>query len=544
MKRITAREEASQRPTVVLGIMGPTLDRGRGPKRWSRWRPTVGLVAQPDLIVDRLELVVQPDFRELADTVVSDIHSLSPETEVREHPLDFADPWDFEAVYGALAELAESLEWNPDEADHLVHITTGSHVAQICLFLLTETRILPGRLLQTHPGPPERRPHGGHTLIDLDLSRYDRIAQRFDRARREATGILKDGIETRNAGFNALMEEVEQVALHSRAPMLLTGPTGAGKTRLARRIYDLKKARRQVKGAFVELNCATLRGDGAMSALFGHVRGAFTGAGRDRPGLLRRGDQGVVFLDEIGELGLDEQAMLLRALEERRFLPVGADEEVESDFQLIAGTNRDLHDEVRAGRFREDLLARIDTWTVRLPGLAERREDIAPNLAHELARFSREQGRRVTMNAEALDRFLAFAHAPEALWSRNFRDLAAAVTRMGTLAPGGRITEAVVERETRRLQGAWRAGGRADPDEALAEEVLGPEGASELDRFDLVQLAEVVRVCRRSTSMAAAGRALFARSRERKASRNDSDRLRKYLGRFGLDFGAVQEEGG
>jgi transcriptional regulatory protein RtcR len=98
-------------------------------------------------------------------------------------------------------------------------------------------------------------------------------------------------------------------------------------TRLARRIFELKRRREQLSGAFVEINCATLRGDHAMSTLFGHVKGAFTGAASNRPGLLMTADQGLLFLDEIGELGLDEQAMLLRAIEERRFLPVGADRE-------------------------------------------------------------------------------------------------------------------------------------------------------------------------------------------------------------------------
>src|SRR5262249_21144841 len=116
------------------------------------------------------------------------------------------------------------------------------------------------------------------------------------------------------------------------------GPTGAGKSQLARRIYELKVARHQIAGAFVDVNCATLRGDAAMSTLFGHRKGAFTGAVQDRPGLLRAADGGLLFLDEIGELGLDEQAMLLRAVEEKRFLPVGADKEVASDFRLIAGT--------------------------------------------------------------------------------------------------------------------------------------------------------------------------------------------------------------
>ena len=120
-----------------------------------------------------------------------------------------------------------------------------------------------------------------------------------------------------------LIETVERVAIRSAEPLLLTGPTGAGKSQLARRIFELKKLNNQLKGNFVEVNCATLRGDQAMSTLFGHKKGAFTGAVADRPGLLKSADGGVLFLDEVGELGQDEQAMLLRAVEEKRFLPLG-----------------------------------------------------------------------------------------------------------------------------------------------------------------------------------------------------------------------------
>jgi len=113
-----------------------------------------------------------------------------------------------------------------------------------------------------------------------------------------------------------------------------------------------------------------------MSALFGHVKGAFTGAINPRPGLLRAADGGILFLDEIGELGPDEQAMLLRALEDKVFLPMGSDREVKSDFQLVAGTNRDLFALVREGKFRDDLLARINLWAFQMPGLRDRIEDI------------------------------------------------------------------------------------------------------------------------------------------------------------------------
>jgi transcriptional regulatory protein RtcR len=273
-----------------------------------------------------------------------------------------------------------------------------------------------------------------------------------------------------------------------------------------------------------------------MSTLFGHVKGAFTGALKDRPGLLRAADRGLLFLDEIGELGLDEQAMLLRAIEERSFLPLGADEPSSSEFQLICGTNRDLGRAVREGRFREDLLARINLWAFHLPGLRERREDLEPNLEYELDRWAEVSGQRVTFNREARNAFLAFATSPVATWQGNFRDFNAALMRMATLAEGGRIGVAGVREEIARLQSAWSTGGGAreggeDLQTLLPEMDLGP-----LDRFDEVQLTEVVRVCRRSGSLSDAGRQLFSVSRAKKQSSNDADRLRKYLGRFGLSW--------
>ena len=288
------------------------------------------------------------------------------------------------------------------------------------------------------------------------------------------------------------------------------------------------------------MNCATVRGDGAMSALFGHEKGAFTGAAERRSGLLRAADGGVLFLDEIGELGPDEQAMLLRALEEKRFLPLGSDREVRSEFQLLAGTNRDLQEDVAAGRFREDLFARINLWTFRLPPLRERREDIPPNLDYELDRFAERSGATVRFNREARERFLAFAMSGEATWDANFRDLSAAVTRMATLASGGRITVNDVDPEIERLKAQWRRpGARVAPDSADGlVGILGP-GASGIDRFDLAQLREVIRVSRESRSLSEAGRTLFAASRARKSNPNDADRLRKYLARFGLTWAQI-----
>jgi transcriptional regulatory protein RtcR len=533
----------AKKRTVILGLLGPTLDRGKGSERWEHWRPTVSLCQHDDLLVDRFELLHERQFAALSQTICQDIAAVSPETEVRPHLIQFTDAWDFESVYGALLDFARGYAFKPDEEEYLVHITTGSHVAQICLFLLTESRYLPAKLVQTAPRGQHRGAAGSYAIVDLDLSKYDRLASRFNAELRESTSFLKGGIETRSVQFNRLIEQIEQVATASKAPILLTGPTGAGKSQLARRIFELKKHRRKLEGKFIEVNCATIRGDGAMSALFGHTKGAFTGAVQDRPGLLRAADGGLLFLDEVAELGTDEQAMLLRALEEKRFLPVGSDKEAGSDFQLIAGTNKDLQAAVAQGRFREDLLARINLWTFQLPALRDRREDIEPNLDFELDQFAQLNGTKVTFNKEARERFVSFATGADAVWNGNFRDLNAAVTRMATFAAGGRITAEIVDHEITRLRSSWSKPA-VEPYGTVLEALLSETERAALDPFDQVQLAEVVRVCRASRNLSEAGRHLFVVSRTKRGTTNDADRLRKYLARFGLDWSRLVGDSG
>lgn len=529
---------------VVIGILGVKLDGGTAPARWEIWRPTVSIFQHEEQLFDRLELLTEPQFHILRDRVSADVRLVSPETSVNTHQLDFGkDPWDLARVYGALHDWARAYPFDPEREEYYVHITTGTHIAQICLFLLVEAGFIPGKLLQTSPPPGHLRKNvpGRYAFIDLDLSKYDGLSTRFSKDQETTTDFLKSGIATRNAGFNRLIDRIEQVSLRSQAPILLTGPTGAGKSHLARRIFDLRK-QRGLRGSFVEVNCATLTGDTAASALFGHVRGSFTGAQKDRPGLLREADGGLLFLDEIGELGLDEQAMLLRALEDKTFLPVGADRPVKSDFQLIAGTNRDLREAVANGRFREDLLARIHLWTFSLPALAQRREDIAPNLDFELERVSGSLGKQTSFNKEARQAFLKFAESAETPWSGNFRDLNAAVTRMATLAPRGRIRVEEVDEEIGRLRDSWvRPGEKAAPAEVDLEVLLGSEAFADIDPFDQVQLCHVVTVCRRAKSISEAGRELFAVSRMKRAVANDADRLKKYLARFGVDFAKCRE---
>lgn len=228
---------------VVIGVLGTTLDkRGKRENRWTKWRPTVGLCQQPDFPVDRLELLYQSRNEGMAQQVAEDIAVVSPATRVTLQAVELRDPWNLEEVYSAFLDFASRYPFDTENEEYFVHITTGTHVVQICWFLLTEARYLPAKLLQTAPGEKADRPapQGIYSVIDLDLSRYATLTSRFQHEQERSVSFLKSGIETRNATFNALIDQIERVALRSTAPMLLTGPTGAGKSFLAQRIYQLR----------------------------------------------------------------------------------------------------------------------------------------------------------------------------------------------------------------------------------------------------------------------------------------------------------------
>ena len=524
---------------VLIGLLGPTLDTGYNASRWERWRPSISTCQHEDFLIDRFELLHQSKFSSLANIISDDIKQVSPETEVTTQLIELNDPWDFEEVYGCLHNFSRNYNFKDDE-EYYIHITTGTHVAQICLFLLTESRHLPGRILQS--SPPRGRVKdttGSYSIIDLDLSRYDKLANRFKEELQESHNILKSGISTKDKRFNKLIERIETISIRSNAPILLTGPTGAGKSQLAKQIYGLRSQRHQIKGKFIEVNCATLRGDTAMSTLFGHKKGAFTGAQADRAGLLCEADKGILFLDEIGELGLDEQAMLLRALEEKTFLPMGSDQTARSDFELICGTNRDLTQLTAEGMFRDDLLARINIWTFELPGLKDRKDDIEPNIDYELTKFSSVSGNIMRFTAEGKDRFLKFSKSPEATWKGNFRDLNAAILRMSTLADAGRITEELVSEEIQRLRHSWATGENRESSNILRE-ILTDDQLKQIDPFDKPQLENTLKICQQTNSLSEAGRVLFSVSRELKKTPNDADRLRKYLAKFGITWQMIK----
>jgi transcriptional regulator with GAF, ATPase, and Fis domain len=222
-------------------------------------------------------------------------------------------------------------------------------------------------------------------LIDAEAER-----QREDRRIEEQMFGL--GVVGRGPGITSVFRWVLRVSPLSDLAVLIVGETGTGKELVARAIHGLDPRRHD--RPFVPVNCGAISSGVAESELFGHRRGAFTGAGHDRTGLVRAARGGVLFLDEIGDLDLNLQGKLLRVLQERRVLPLGEDREVAVDVRIIAATNRDLEDMVRTRSFRTDLFHRLNVLSVRIPALRERPEDVEALVQHFIAGGADAAGER------------------------------------------------------------------------------------------------------------------------------------------------------
>lgn len=223
-----------------------------------------------------------------------------------------------------------------------------------------------------------------------------------------------------------------QKAAAQQAPVLITGETGVGKEVIAAAIHRWSA---RAAASFVPVNCGALPHDLLESELFGHRRGAFTGAVTDRAGLFDVASSGTLFLDELGELPLPSQVKLLRAMETGEYRPVGQSGLRRTDARIVAATNRDLEVEVRQGRFRQDLFYRMNVLAIRVPPLRERRADITLLLAHFLAR---SKAAHVQIAPEAMARLLDYP------WPGNVRELRNVVERLLMLADGGRVSEMLV----------------------------------------------------------------------------------------------------
>ncbi len=533
---------------VGVTLLGPERDAvpgKEGADRWSVFRPSVAFGLQQDVPFDRVVVVHQPRDKDLCDRVVEDIraelgaHHSRRIVEPLKYPI--RDFYEFDHCFAALKRLLEDLAAPRDSepVDVYANVNTGSHGTMLAMYLLAFGRVLrsPLNLVQVSPAPrrgeesdaKNRNGRGASArVVDLSFRSYERVREEFQRRHEEVIEELSV-IEVRDPAFRPQLEELMFVGAHTDDPIVLLGPSGAGKSRLAGKIHQAWAQKRRERGlktsAFHQYNCAGLPEHLAESELFGHTRGAFTGATSDRKGLLEAANNGTLFLDEVADLSPSAQGKLLVALETKAFNRVGTsgvEHQCRSDFRLIAATNRDLAKEVAEGRFRADLYARIRCWEYVLPGLKQLRKDFPDYLDTQLEEWCRsetEAGRlsNVRFAPDARKRYLAFAQSDEAPWTGNYRDLQQSVRRMATLARRegfvGTIEVADVERELAELKRRWeRPTSGSDPDaalEALVRLARGVEG--NLCLLDRVHWLLSDWALRRAKSQAEAGRLLYAR---------------------------------
>ena len=262
------------------------------------------------------------------------------------------------------------------------------------------------------------------------------LRQRRLEAENRALRARVDRHETMVGESYAMRQLREQVAMAAptNGRVLIYGENGTGKELVARTIHALSRRR---AAAFVEINCAAIPEELIESELFGHVRGAFTGAVADRRGKFEAAAGGTIFLDEIGDMSLKTQAKVLRVLQEQTMEPVGGTNRIKVDARVLAATNKDLPAEIRAGRFREDLYFRLNVIPIFVPPLRERQEDIPLLADHFMAEFAREYGRRVK-GFEPGAR-VALQQYP---WPGNVRELRNVIERLMIMAPGDAISAA------------------------------------------------------------------------------------------------------
>jgi len=332
------------------------------------------------------------------------------------------DPSDYAALFAALGPLAAELE-RGERANVDVLLSSGTPQAQTLWVILVAAKLLRARMLQVIPAAFVPSPHPRAIReVSLDIEGFPEI-----RVLREEVTRLRAEVRARSSklvagsdAMRALLARVVRVA-QSELPVLVLGETGAGKELVARAVHD---ASARAGGPFIAENCGAIADGVLASELFGHEAAAFTGAAARHRGLFEQASGGTIFLDEVGELPAQVQAMLLRVLQERTVRRVGGEEAVPVDVRVVAATHRDLEQMVQSGRFREDLYYRLRGATLGVPPLRDRISDLPAMIEAFLREATiRGRARKLPVTPEAMRLLAAYA------WPGNVRELRSEVHR-------------------------------------------------------------------------------------------------------------------
>ncbi|MGT2430376.1 sigma-54 interaction domain-containing protein [Cupriavidus basilensis] len=352
------------------------------------------------------------------------------------HEVELASPINYAEIYEKVSFELKQARLPRSGVELTFHLSPGTPAMAAIWIMLAKTRF-PARLIQT-----SKQRGLEHVDFSFDLAsdflpeylkRSDARIERLADAREPVPGFEK--IIHADGALATQIDRARRIAAFD-VPVLVLGETGTGKELFAEAIHA---SSRRARKPFLAVNCGAISRELVNSELFGHKKGAFTGANFDRSGHFREADGGTLFLDEIGDLPPDAQVRLLRALQEKEITPLGESRPVKVDVRIIAATHRDLQAEVTAGRFREDLFHRLAVGVLRLPSLRERGDDVAVLIDHFLAEINADGG----LSPEALHKEFA-PHARDVLlshtWPGNVRELYHTIVRAAIWSPGRVIT--------------------------------------------------------------------------------------------------------
>jgi two-component system response regulator AtoC len=298
---------------------------------------------------------------------------------------------------------------------------------------------------------------------------------------------MTDGLNLCNSSKMQPIRDLVSKVAGTNTTVLVRGESGVGKEVVARAIH---KASPRAGKQFLKVNCAALPGELLESELFGHEKGAFTGAYRQKPGKFEAAHQGTLLLDEIGEMPLRLQAKLLHVLQDGEFSRVGGEKIIDTDVRLIAATNRDLEASMRAHQFREDLYYRLNVIEIRIPPLRERRDEIAPLVDFFLKKFNVQYGRAVDIPPETMRAFVEYH------WPGNIRELENAVKRVVVLGTARPVHVEIVGNLSRGVRPAGMAGPvltpAANPDAPISLKDIARQAAREAERVAIKEVLDRV----------------------------------------------------
>lgn len=351
-------------------------------------------------------------------------------------------------------------------------------------------------------------------------------------------GFLRQGVGTQHPTYATELDKLERVIHTFRdAKILITGPTGAGKSELARLIIAYLQALHNDMndGNCITQNIAAIASNLIESELFGHEKGAFTDANKRHIGIFERANNGILFLDEIGELPLHLQAKLLTVLDGNPFPRVGGKDPINSRFLLLCGTNKDLRKECAEGKFRKDLYERLNTWHIEVPAIKDRPDDFERALQRELGEWKTAHNNIEIMPSQSARKtFLDMAKQCD--WEGNFREFHATFLHLALFAGEGGITEQAIEDEFKR-----KASHDQSETPSFVQTPADKSNSSEsvYDLVEMARLACALDVCRKCKTATEAGELLFAAraesARKKQTGFNGASSLQRIFAQFGLE---------